>query len=81
MDRETQDWYENQFSMLGTQGWKDFVAKCDEMFEVYNDASTIADEKELLKRKGILELLRWVSSWETLVNETFENLANEQKAV
>lgn len=74
MDKETEDWYDNQFEMFSTKGWKDFINKADEIYESYNDVSNIRDTDHLKKVQGILENLRWLCTWEQTVNDTYKVL-------
>ena len=36
MDRELQDYYENRFSMMSSQGWVDFIEDTQQLFDTYN---------------------------------------------
>lgn len=77
MDKETEKWYEDQFELFNTAGWKAFVEKVEEMFEVYNDVTSVEDEKHLYQRQGILDILRWISNWEDTCARTFKELTDE----
>ena len=77
MEREDVVWYDNQFELFSTQGWKDFINKAEEIYEAYNDVSNIQTEDQLMKVKGVLENLRWVTSWEQVVNDTYKILSRE----
>ena len=77
MDKELEAWYENQFELFSTQGWKDFVDKSNEMFEIYNDLESVEDVSHFERRKGILEILRWIDNWEESVNNTYKQLVDE----
>ena len=75
MDKELEKYYENQFDLFSKQGWKGFVNKAEELFDHYNDLESTSEE--LVKfRKGQLDILRWITSWENSVEETYENLKN-----
>lgn len=78
MDKELEVWYENQFELFSTRGWKDFVEKSNEMFEVYNDLESVEDASHLERRKGILEILRWIDGWEGTVNNTYKQLVDDE---
>lgn len=78
MDKELERWYEDQFDLFATAGWKAFVEKANEMFEVYNEAENIVDEKQLFKHRGILEILRWIDNWEAQVLRTHKDLTEQE---
>ena len=77
MDKETEKWYEDQFDLFASPGWKELIVKVDEMYEVYNDASNIQNQERLYKVQGMLEILKWVSTWEDVVNRTYRELSGE----
>jgi hypothetical protein len=76
MDQKLQKYYEDQFSMFASPGWKEVINKIDELFDHYNDIEHCTDEKMFQFRKGQLDILRWLSTWEETVKETYEGLEN-----
>ena len=77
MDRELQKWYEGQFELFGTQGWKDFVEKAAEMFDAYDSVEAVQNAEQLHRIKGILEILRWITSWQEAVENNHKVLSDE----
>lgn len=78
MDRETQNWYEEQFSMMSTKGWKDFVDQCKEMKDQYSDVSVVPDLQTLYKRHGQLDLLNWILGWKEACEKAYQELQDEK---
>ena len=57
MNPELQKYYENRFSMMGSDGWKDLVEDIDTMIASLNNISVISDEQSLQFKKGELSIL------------------------
>ncbi len=47
MTPELQKYYEDRFSMMGQEGWKDLCIDIDNMIESLNNLSVIPDGSEL----------------------------------
>lgn len=78
MDRELQDYYENRFSMMSTQGWVDFIEDTQQLFDTYNKINTADSFEEFHKRKGQLDILQWILSLKSASEQTYEELKNEE---
>jgi hypothetical protein len=74
MNQELQKYYEERFSMMSTQGWKELIEDVDKMIEPLNNISTIADEKSLQFRKGELSILIWLKNLKQVSERAFEDL-------
>ena len=74
MNPELQKYYEERFSMMSTQGWKELMEDVDKMIEPLNNISTIADEKSLQFRKGELSILIWLKNLKQVSERAFEDL-------
>jgi hypothetical protein len=74
LDKELQDYYENRFSTMATQGWKDLIEDVQALFDNYNMVNSISTNEELHKRKGQLDILQWVLSLKDVSTQTFEEL-------
>jgi hypothetical protein len=77
IETELQKYYEDRFSMMVTVGWKDFIEDVQDLFDQYNNISTVDDEKSLQKRKGQLDILNWILTLKDVSNETYTELQNE----
>ena len=78
MDRELQEYYENRFSTMATQGWKDFIEDTQNLFDTYNKINTAESFEEFHKRKGQLDILQWVLSLKDASEQAYEELKNEE---
>jgi hypothetical protein len=74
MNQELQKYYEERFSMMSTQGWRELMEDVDKMIEPLNNISTIADEKSLQFRKGELSILIWLKNLKQVSERAFEDL-------
>lgn len=77
MDRELQDYYENRFSMMSSQGWVDFIEDTQQLFDTYNKINTADSFEEFHKRKGQLDILQWILSLKSASEQTYEELKLE----
>jgi hypothetical protein len=74
MNPELQKYYEERFSMMSTQGWRELMEDVDKMIEPLNNISTIADEKSLQFRKGEYSILIWLKNLKQVSERAFEDL-------
>jgi hypothetical protein len=74
MNPELQKYYEERFSTMATEGWKDLMEDIDTMIESLNNISTIPDEKSLQFKKGELSILTWLRTLKEVSERAFEEL-------
>jgi hypothetical protein len=74
MNQELQTYYEERFSMMATQGWKELLEDIDNMIEPLNNISTIEDERSLQFRKGELSILTWLKNLKEVSERAYEDL-------
>ena len=74
MNQELQKYYEERFSMMATEGWKELLEDIDNMIEPLNNISTIEDEKSLQFRKGELSILTWLKNLKQVSERAYEDL-------
>jgi hypothetical protein len=77
MDKELEKYYEDRFSMMATQGWKDLLDDVKGMELATNEISGVQDEKTLHFRRGELSILRWILSLKQTSEKVYEDLKNE----
>ena len=77
MDKELQRFYEEAFSMMATQGWRDFMEDIQKVKTNYNDLSTVADTQELYFRKGQLDILNWLLGLRSSYEKTYDDLQQD----
>lgn len=59
-DKELQRYYEEQFSMFATKGWRDFIEDQQTLYDAVDDLSTVENEQTLWFRKGQLDILNLI---------------------
>lgn len=74
MTPELQKYYEDRFSMMATDGWKDLMEDIDNMMESLNNISTIPDEATLHFKKGELSILTWLRTLKEVSERAYEEL-------
>jgi len=74
MTPELQKYYEDRFSMMGTDGWKDLVEDIDSMITSLNNISVISDEQSLQFKKGELSILTWLKTLRQVSERAYEEL-------
>ena len=74
VDRELQQYYEEQFSMFATKGWVDFTEDMQNLYDAVYDINTVENLETLYFRKGQLDILNlllerkksYEAAWEDL---------------
>lgn len=74
MDKELEKYYEERFSMMATQGWKDLMEDVDNMVNALNNIAIVQDEKDLMFKKGELSILTWLKTLRQVSERAFEEL-------
>jgi len=74
LDQSLLKYYEERFSMMGSEGWKDLIIDIDNMIESLNNISVIPDEKTLQFRKGELSILIWLKTLKEVSERAYEEL-------
>lgn len=75
MDKDDELWYEHQFDMFGTDGWKDFVNHVNEMLDSCNSLTGLKTLEDLYEAKGQLSIMEWIVSWQKACEENFKRLS------
>ena len=74
MSPELQKYYENRFSMMGSDGWKELMEDIDTMISALNNISVIPDEQSLQFKKGELSILTWLKTLKQVSERAYEEL-------
>ena len=74
MNPELQKYYEDRFSMMGGDGWKDLVEDIDTMIASLNNISVISDEQSLQFKKGELSILTWLKTLKEASERAYEDI-------
>lgn len=76
MAPELQKYYENQFSMMATQGWADLVEDFQKLKESINDITLTTDTQDLFLRKGQLDILDLILKRKETCEKVYEELSD-----
>ena len=79
MNKELQNYYENRFSMMATQGWIDLLEDLEIMIEATNTLAGIDTEQQLHFKKGEMSILNWIKNLRDASAEVYDQLQQEQK--
>lgn len=80
MDEKLQRYYEERFSMMATQGWKDLVEDAQKIFDSLNQVLPIQTETDLHLKRGQLDILQWLLSLKAVSEQTYEQLLSGDTA-
>ena len=78
MNRELQNYYENRFTMMATQGWKDLVEDIEVMIEATDRLGGIETEQQLHFKKGEMSIMNWIKTLRESSTEVYEQLSQEE---
>ena len=77
IDKKLQQYYENRFSMMASEGWKDLIEDAQAMFNSLNHVLSIQSEADLMLKKGQLDLLQWLINLKPASEQAYESLIND----
>ena len=77
MAPDLQKYYEEQFSMMATQGWADLVEDFLKLKASINDVTLTTDTQDLFYRKGQLDILDLILKRKDTCEQVYEELQNE----
>ena len=72
MDQETQQYYDNYFSLFLTDGWKQLMQDFNNNALSINSIEATKDADDMFFRKGQLNVLAHLINMETIVNTNYE---------
>ena len=78
MNRELQDYYENRFSMMATQGWADLLEDLELMISSTDTLGGIDTEQQLHFRKGEMSIMNWIKTLRESSTEVYEQLQQDE---
>ena len=79
MQKELQDYYENRFTMMATQGWVDLLEDIEIMLTATNTLSGVDTEQQLYFKKGEVSILNWIKNLRDASAEVYDQLQHEEK--
>jgi len=79
MQKELQDYYENRFSMMATQGWVDLIEDLEIMIKATDTLAGVDSEQQLYFKKGEMSILNWIKNLRDASAEVYEQLQKEEE--
>lgn len=77
MNPELEKYYEEQFNMMSSKGWKDLLEDFNKLKTNINDITLTTDTQDLYFRKGQLDILDLVLNRKAMCEKVYEDLADE----
>ncbi len=77
MDKQLEKYYEDQFTMMATPGWKELMQHFEEMKDATDRVSPIQSEKELFVKQGELNIINVLLNWKAMVEQAHEQNKEE----
>jgi len=77
MDKELQVYYENLLDLFTREGWKQFIEDIQDNADILADITTIPDEKQFWYRRGQLEAIQRILSYESTIKDSYEDFERD----
>ena len=77
MDKELQRYYENLLDLFTRDGWKQFIEDIQDNAEILRDINTIHDDKQFWFRRGQLEAVERILSYESTIKNSYEDFERD----
>ena len=77
MDKEISTYYENLLDLFTREGWKQFIEDIQDNAEMLSDITTIKDEQGFWYRRGQLEAIQRILSYESTIKDSYEDFERE----
>ena len=79
MDKELQQYYEETFSTMSTQGWTFLMEDLTKLRDELDNIRTVKDAQSLSFRQGQLDILDLLLNRKKTCEEVYEQLLQEAK--
>lgn len=79
MDKELQRYYEDAFSMMSTQGWKDLMEDILRIKNSYDTLSSVTETHTLDFRRGQMDILNWLYGLRSLYEKAYEDIQSQEE--
>lgn len=80
MNKEIQKYYEDRFSMMATQGWKDLIEDLETMLASTDNLSGVSTIEQLHFKKGEVSIMYWLKNLRDASGEVYEKLQEDEDA-
>jgi len=75
MERELQQYYDNRFGLLATEGWSQFIEDAQAIKDTIS-IDNLKTAEELWFAKGQMDILNWVLNLKTASEQAYDELTN-----
>ena len=79
MDQETQQYYDNYFSLFLTDGWKQLMQDFNNNAMQINSIESTKDADDMFFRKGQLNVLAHLINMESIVTNNYDELVKTEE--
>jgi hypothetical protein len=79
MTPELQQYYEETFSMMATEGWKYLIEDFNKLKQELENIRTVKDAQSLSYRQGQLDILDLILNRKRTCEEIYEQLMQEEQ--
>ncbi len=79
MDQETQQYYDNYFSLFMTDGWKQLMQDFGNNAMQINSVEATKDADDMFFRKGQLNVLAHLLNMENIVTNNYDELVKTEE--
>ena len=79
MDQETQQYYDNYFSLFMTDGWKQLMQDFSNNAMQINSIEATKDADDMFFRKGQLNVLAHLINMENIVTNNYDELVKTEE--
>jgi cellobiose phosphorylase len=77
MDKELQEYYENLLDLFTHKGWSQFIEDIEGNAEMLRDIMTIKDEQGFWYRRGQVEAVQRILSYESTIKDSYEDFERQ----
>jgi hypothetical protein len=78
LDKETQEYYDNYFSLFRQKGWKQLINDFGNNAQQINNVEATKDSDDMFFRKGQLNILAYLLNLEPVVTNSYEELTENE---
>jgi hypothetical protein len=79
MTPELQQYYEETFSMMSTEGWKYFIEDFNKLKKELENIRTVKDAQSLSYRQGQLDILDLILNRKKTCEDIYDQLQQEEQ--
>lgn len=79
--QELEEYFSNQFMMMSTAGWNDFIATAQAMMNTECTLEACSNPEEFWKAKGKSDILRWLLTWREYCETAYKQNFGEEVEV